>query len=308
MQYFCTKVGLMQLEKKELTKGFSLAILAALLWGLSGTFAQFLFQQRGINVEWMITVRMLCAGFILLLFPLIKKNPDLFGIWKHKKDAFKLISFSLIGMLSVQYTYFATVKLSNAATATVLQYLGPVIIVIYLSLKNKALPTKLQLLAIILAVIGTFLLVTHGDIGSLNISKTALFMGIASAFSLAIYTLQPMELLKKYNSAVVIGWGMLLGGLAFSFVKAPWEVEGIWDTSTYVSTAFIIILGTLIAFYAYLTAAQIIGGPKASLLASAEPLSATIVAVLWLNVPFLMMDWIGSALIVSTIVLLGIKK
>lgn len=298
----------MNVQNNQLTKGFILAILAALLWGLSGTFAQFLFQQRGINVEWMITVRMLCSGIILLLFPLIKGNKDLFGIWKNRKDALKLISFSLIGMLTVQYTYFATIKHSNAATATVLQYLGPVIIAIYLSLKNRKMPNIWQTISIVLAVVGTFLLVTHGDIHSLNISKTALFMGIASAFSLAIYTLQPMELLRKYNSSVVIGWGMFLGGLAFSFVKSPFAVEGIWDFSTYISAGFIIILGTLVAFYAYLTAAQIIGGQKASLLASAEPLSATIVAVLWLNVPFLLMDWIGSAFIVSTIVLLGIKK
>lgn len=298
----------MKIYNNQLTKGFILAILAALLWGLSGTFAQFLFQQRGVNVEWMITVRMLCSGIILLLFPLVKGNKDLFGIWKNRKDALKLISFSLIGMLTVQYTYFATIKHSNAATATVLQYLGPVIIAIYLSVKNRKLPNAWQTISILLAVVGTFLLVTHGDIYSLNISKTALFMGIASAFSLAIYTLQPMELLRKYNSSVVIGWGMFLGGLAFSFVKSPFAVEGIWDFSTYISAGFIIILGTLVAFYAYLTAAQIIGGQQASLLASAEPLSATIVAVLWLNVPFLLLDWIGSAFIVSTIVLLGIKK
>lgn len=298
----------MKIYNNQLTKGFILAILAALLWGLSGTFAQFLFQQRGVNVEWMITVRMLCSGIILLLFPMVKGNKDLFGIWKNRKDALKLISFSLIGMLTVQYTYFATIKHSNAATATVLQYLGPVIIAIYLSVKNRKLPNAWQTISILLAVVGTFLLVTHGDIYSLNISKTALFMGIASAFSLAIYTLQPMELLRKYNSSVVIGWGMFLGGLAFSFVKSPFAVEGIWDFSTYISAGFIIILGTLVAFYAYLTAAQIIGGQQASLLASAEPLSATIVAVLWLNVPFLLLDWIGSAFIVSTIVLLGIKK
>ena len=70
-------------------------------------------------------------------------------------------------------------------------------------------------MAIAFAVLGTFILVTHGDMGRLNISSTALFFGIASAFALAIYTIQPVKLLNKYNSAVIIGWGMLIGGLAF---------------------------------------------------------------------------------------------
>lgn len=307
-EIFLQKKYSMNIQNNQLTRGFVLAILAALLWGLSGTFAQFLFQQRGVNVEWMITVRMLCSGIILLVFPLVKGNKDLFGIWKNRKDVVELVLFSLIGMLTVQYTYFATIKYSNAATATVLQYLGPVIIAIFLSIKSRKSPDIWQIISIVLAVVGTFLLVTHGNINSLNISKQALYMGIASAFSLAIYTLQPMALLRKYNSSVVIGWAMVLGGLAFSFVKSPFSVEGVWDFSAYISAGFIIVFGTLVAFYAYLTAAQIIGGQKTSLLASAEPLSATIVAVLWLNVPFLLMDWIGSAFIVSTIVLLGIKK
>lgn len=289
-------------------KGFTLAILAALMWGLSGTVAQFLFQQKGINVEWMITVRMLVSGFILLLFPLFQGDKDLFGVWKNKKDALKLISFSLIGMLTVQYTYFAAIKSSNAATATVLQYLGPIIIAIYLSVKERKLPSNIQGLSIVLAMLGTFLLVTHGDIYSLSISGTALFWGIASAFSMAIYTLQPMKLLEKYSSSVIIGWGMLIGGMAFCFIKSPLDVGGIWDFSTYLYTFIIIIFGTLIAFYAYLSAAKIIGGQKTSLLASAEPLSAALLGIFWLNISFSAMDWLGGLMIISTIVLLSLKK
>ncbi len=289
-------------------KGFTLAILAALMWGLSGTVAQFLFQQKGINVEWMITVRMLISGFILLLFPLFQKDQDLFRVWKDKKDALRLISFSLIGMLTVQYTYFAAIKHSNAATATVLQYLGPIIIAVYISLKERKLPSKIQGLSIVLAMLGTFLLVTHGDIYSLSISGIALFWGIASAFSMAIYTLQPMKLLEKYSSSVIIGWGMLIGGIAFSFIKSPFNVEGTWDFSTYLYTFIIIIFGTLIAFYAYLSAAKIIGGQKTSLLASAEPLSAALLGIFWLNISFSAMDWLGGLLIISTIILLSLKK
>ncbi|CDN73959.1 Uncharacterized transporter YdeD [Elizabethkingia anophelis] len=291
--------------KNTNTKGFLLALIAASLWGISGTFGQFLFQQRGVSVEWMITIRMLISGAILLSIGAFGKNPDVWVVWKDKKDAIKLVLFGITGMLMVQYTYFAAIKHSNAATATVLQYAGPVIIAIYLAIKNKKIPRFIDFVAIAFAVLGTFILVTHGDMGRLNISSTALFFGITSAFALAIYTIQPVKLLNKYNSAVIIGWGMLIGGLAFSFVKAPWQVEGHWDTQAYLYTAFIVLFGTLIPFYFYLTAVQLIGGQKSSLLASGEPLSATIIAVLWLHVPFTYIDWIGSLLIISTIFLLS---
>ncbi|SKB60621.1 Threonine/homoserine efflux transporter RhtA [Soonwooa buanensis] len=294
--------------KNETFKGFLFAIIAASLWGISGTFGQFLFQQRGINVEWMITVRMLISGFLLLIYAASQKENKIFEICNNKKDFNRLLLFSITGMLMVQYTYFAAIKHSNAATATILQYAGPVLITIYLAFKNKKIPRFIDFIAISFAVLGTFLLVTHGKLDSLNISTTALFLGLGSAVALAIYTLQPIALLQKYNSATVIGWGMLIGGLAFSFIKAPWSIEGLWDDTTYLYTAFIVVFGTLIPFYLYLTAVQIIGGQKSSLLASAEPFSATIIAILWLNVSFGMIDWIGSLLIISTIFLLSYEK
>lgn len=295
------------MSRSKTLQGFLLAIAAATLWGVSGTLGQFLFQQRGINVEWLITVRMLITGSILLLIASFAKD-SLWNIWRNKKDALQLLLFSITGMLAVQYTYFAAIKHSNAATATVLQYAGPVLIAVYLAIKNKRLPKPIEYLAIFLAVAGTFLLVTHGDPSTLSISGTAFFFGIASALALAFYTIQPTGLLSRYSSSAIIGWGMFTGGIAFSFVKAPWDVDGVWDTYTYSYMAFIIILGTLAAFYAYLTAVKLIGGQKTSLLASAEPLSATLIAVLWLNVSFTLIDWIGSACIISTIFLLGNEK
>lgn len=309
MHNHSNRAVLYQTSKKiEKTKGFSngvvLAITAALLWGVSGTFAQFLFRERGINVEWLVTTRLLISGVVFMCIAIFNKDKGLTAIWKNKKDVFQLLLFSIFGMILVQYTYFAAIKHSNAATATVMQYAGPVLIAVYLAIKNKRWPSLTEYLAIILAVAGTFLLVTHGSFNSLSISGEALFWGILSAFALAFYTIQPVRLLEKYSSPVVIGWSMLIGSVFFSFVHAPWNIEGTYDMETYISLGFIIIFATLIAFYAYLTAVKSIGAQKTSLLASAEPLSAAIISVIWLNVSFGVMDWLGSFFIISTIFLL----
>ncbi len=289
-------------------KGFALAILAAVLWGVSGSMGQFLFQERDINVEWLITVRLLSTGICFLLYAAIFEKVNIFSIWKERKDAIQLLVFSIAGMLAVQYTYFAAIKHSNAATATVLQYSGPVMIAIYLAWKNRKWPSSIELLAILLAITGTFLLVTHGDIHSLNISPLALFLGLSAAVTLAIYTLQPLRLLARHRSTLVIGWGMLVGGLVMSCFKAPWSVSGQWDSYSYLFISLIIVFGTLIPFYAYVNAVKLIGGQKASLLASAEPLSATVLAVYWLNTPFSTLDWIGSFCIIFTVGLLTLSK
>lgn len=286
-------------------KGFLLAIGAALLWGVSGACGQFLFEHRHLDAGWLVTVRLLVSGILLLLLAAIQGKYSLWRIWRNKRDARQLIMFGVCGMLAVQYTYFVAIQHSNAATATVLQYAGPVVIALYFALKNRVWPKPLEYLAIGLAVSGTFLLVTHGRFGALAITEAALFWGIASAFALAFYSIQPGYLLMRHPATLVIGWAMLVGGVVLSFVHVPWRVSGSWDIYTHLNAVFIILFGSLIAFYGYLTAVKMIGAQKTSLLASAEPLSAAAISMLWLHVPFTASDWVGSVFVVSTVFLLA---
>ncbi|SDF87778.1 Threonine/homoserine efflux transporter RhtA [Dyadobacter soli] len=289
-------------------KGIAMVLIAASLWGVSGTFSQFLFQQQHISVEWLMSVRMLVSGIALVAISGLRKNADTLAPWKDKRDALRLLSFGILGMLTVQYTYFAAIKHSNAATATILQFTSPIMIAVYLAVKFRKPLRPLNLVAIAVAMLGTFLLVTHGKPGELAISGTALAWGIASAASLAMYTIQPESLLKRYHETTIIGWGLLIGGIGISLVRAPWHTDGLWDAHTYAYTAFVVLFGTLIPFYAYLTGVKHIGGQKASLLTSAEPLSAAVLSVSWLGVPFLVMDYIGAGLIISTVFLLAMER
>lgn len=290
------------------TKGILLVIVGTMLWGISGTVAQFLFQQKGFDTEWLVVVRLLISGFLLLLYGYIKKDKNIINIWKSKEDSIKLILFGAIGMLGVQYTYFAAIKHGNAATATILQYLSPVIITCYLIIRNKKLPNIKQLIAIGLALIGTFFIITGGNIHSLSLSHLALFWGICSTFCSAIYTLQPVNLLKKYSSISVVGWGMVIGGLAFSFIHSPFDFSGELSFITIISSAFIVIFGTLIAFYCYLESLKYLVPTEASILGCIEPLSATILSVIWLNVHFGIAEFIGTTCIILTVIILSFSK
>lgn len=181
-----------------------MGIIASAFWGVSGTLGQYLFSNKEISVEWLITVRLLISGLTLLLFA-YWSNLDIFCVWKNRKNVIQLIFFSIFGMLSIQYTYFAAIKHSNAATATVLQYSGPAMIAIYTIAINKKTPKFSDILPIILAILGAFLLVTHGQLDNLIITPTALFWGLSSALALAIYSLQPRQLLEKYDSILIVG-------------------------------------------------------------------------------------------------------
>ncbi|SMB85785.1 Threonine/homoserine efflux transporter RhtA [Desulfonispora thiosulfatigenes DSM 11270] len=292
----------------ERKKGTFLVLIGATLWGVSGNVAQYLFTEHGFNAEWLTVVRLLFSGLILLGLAYTRENNNIWGIWKSKEDSIGIIIFAIFGTLSVQYTYLAAILHGNAATATVLQYLAPVLITCYLAIRLKRFPDRPVIVALILALLGTFLLVTGGSIGKLSITGLALFWGLASAVALAFYTLQPGKLLAKWGAMIVVGWGMLVGGIVFSFIYPPWKFIGQWSLSSFFAVAFIIIFGTFIAFYFYLESVKYLEASKVSLLASIEPLAAAFIAVIWFKIKFGLPEWLGTFCIIGTITILSWVK
>ena len=297
--------GQIPIKFSDHTLGAGLAVFAASLWGVSGACAQYVFEQKGISIDWLVTVRLLIAGVLLLAYARLRNPSQWLAIWQTADSVKQLLAFGVLGMLGVQYTYFAVIEHSNAAVGTVLQYLGPTVIAVYLTVAHKRWPSRHELAAIVLALVGTLLLVTHGELGVLQISTEAMLWGLSSALALAFYTVQPVELLKRHDSAVVVGWGMFVGGLAYVGWSQPWSVPGHWDLGTWAAVGFIVVMGTLVPFYCYLLAVKKIGPQQTSLYACAEPLSAALVSVLWLGAAFGWMDVLGSMCIVLTIYILS---
>lgn len=295
-------------EKQHLKRGSILTISGGILWGISGTCGQYLLQVKGLDSDWLVPIRLLCAGILLLFLCYIKQGKQIFATWKSKKDGADLLIFGMVGMSMCQYTYFTAIGYSNAGTATVLQYIGPVLIMLYVSARAGKIPGRYELLAAVLAMAGTFLLATHGKPGNLVISDKALFWGLCSAAALAVYTTQPGRLLKKYGSMVIAGWGMLIGGILLSLIFRPWEKHLFLDTQAVFGMIFIILFGTVTAFVFYLEGVNRVGPKKGSLLASVEPVSATIFSVLFMGISFGMLDLLGFACIISTIFLLTSGK
>lgn len=285
-----------------------MALSSAIFWGISGTCAQFLFEKKSIDPSWLVTWRMILAGIILVVFSLTQEKRNTFLIWKKPSSAIQLLLFGLLGMVAVQYTYFYSISLSNAATATILQYIGPVFVLAYFAFKNRKWPILAEFGALFLALAGTFLLVTHGSLTELVISEEALIWGILSALALAFYTIQPVGLLRLFSPAAVTGWGMLIGGVSFSILTQPWYVSGVWDWQTVAAMGYIVMFGTVLAFYFFLRSVTLIGATTASLLCSVEPLAAALTAVIWLGVSFVGMDWLGTFFILQTVVLLTLSK
>ena len=103
------------MRKKTYVKGIVLALLAGILWGITGPLGQYLFDEKTITPEWLVTCRLIASGSVILLGLFLKRRLEIFTIWKDKKDALHMIIYSVAGMMAVQYSFFIAVEASNEA-------------------------------------------------------------------------------------------------------------------------------------------------------------------------------------------------
>lgn len=198
------------------------------------------------------------------------------------------------------------VQASNAATATVMQSLGTVMIVIITVVFYRKCPRWQETTAVLVALLGTWLLVTKGNLAHLAISPHALLIGFVLALSGAMQTLIPIKLINRYGSLMVIGWGMLLGGLIFSVINPVWQNTPPLTISVILGVGFIVLFGTILAYLCFTASLKYISPTVAGLLDVFEPLSATLGAVLFLNTSFSGAETIGAILTISTVFILAL--
>ena len=131
-------------------------------------------------------MRMCFAGLLITLFGVLTQKEAMKRLVSYKKDLLKTFGFGFVLMLC-QFTYLQAINTSNAGTATVLQYLSPVYIMVFICLTSKRLPNKIEALCIFLALGGAFVIATHGRLNGLALTPTGLFWGIFCGFTAAAY-------------------------------------------------------------------------------------------------------------------------
>ena len=281
-----------------------LAALAAVMWGISGLFAESLFKVSSkITPIWLTQVRLIISGIVLLIIATVLHQKP-FSVLKDKKNTLHIIAYGIFGLLPVQVFYFIAIEMANASIATILQFIGPFFVLTYLAVTHQQVLRKLDVLAAILAFIGVFLLSTHGNFNQLAITPLALFFGLLSAVGEASYTLIPVKLVKRVSSLVVTGWGMLFAGIGLMIVYP--RFPAIPNTPrAWLDVSAIIIIGTIIPFQIMANALRYVKPSTVSLLDAFEPLSATVGSVLIFGLVMSGMDWLGTLLVIGAVLALN---
>ena len=288
--------------------GIILTLLGATLWGVSGTSVQFVGNFRNMNLEWLLTMRLITAGLLTVLYGWIRQGNAVFNVFRNWRDTLGLVIFGVFGMALCQYTYFRSIVIAGAGIATVLQYLAPSMIIIYLLVRYGKRPSAGEIISVILALAGTICLMGNNGFSFESFRSDVLFWGLLSAVGVAVYSVSPVRLLATYGTIPIVGFGMLLSGLVAAALFQQPHSYATWDVWTVVGCFNVVFLGTIVSFNAYLEGVKRIGAVSGSILSSIEPISAAFFGWALLGNQFNWVGILGMAMIIATVIIIALEK
>ena len=288
--------------------GIILTLLGATLWGVSGTSVQFVGNFRNMNLEWLLTMRLITAGLLTVLYGWIRQGNAIFNVFRNWRDTLGLVIFGVFGMALCQYTYFRSIVIAGAGIATVLQYLAPSMIIIYLLVRYGKRPSTGEIISVILALAGTICLMGNNGFSFESFRSDVLFWGLLSAVGVAVYSVSPVRLLATYGTIPIVGFGMLLSGLVAAVLFHQPYSNATWDVWTVVGCFNVVFLGTIVSFNAYLEGVKRIGAVSGSILSSIEPISAAFFGWALLGNQFNWVGILGMAMIIATVIIIALEK
>lgn len=289
-------------------KAYKLGIIATLIggvcWGFSGASGQYLFTNKGLSADYVVSIRLIASGIIMLVYSLFRYGKASFGALKNQRDFGVLCVYGIIGLIFAQWAYFYSIELSNAAVATTIQYTVPAFLLAIECIRVQRLPSLREIIALGAAMGGVFLLATHAKFDALVISPKALAMCLLCIFGVIVYTLAPSNLNRRHPLVANLALAMILGGVVLGLCVRAWKLPGIVDLDGALAMASVVVVGTVFAFGLFMYGVSTIGAARASLLAAIEPVSAAVFSAVWLGDRFVWYDYAGFCLILACIWLL----
>ncbi len=281
-------------------------LLAGCLWGFMGVLVRTL-NAEGLGSMEICFVRGLIT-FVVMFLGLLVLDRNAFRI--KLKDIWCFVGTGACSVAFFNFCYFKTMTLTSLSVAAVLLYTAPAFVMLMSAFLFKEKLSIKKLTALVLAFLGcAFVSGIVGGAGTL--STAGILYGLGAGFGYALYSIfSRYALMRGYTSVTISLYTFLFSAVAtFFFVDAGAVFTVITgDGILFGKTVFLVLLVTLFPYLAYTKGLDGMENGTASVLASAEPVVATLVGVLLYKESLNIWNVIGICLVLCSIVLLNMNK
>lgn len=288
----------------QVRKGIVVAAFASFSWGISGTVLQLISQNLAIPASWMLSTRTFFTGLILLLLSAVIYRQKIFDVFKDRASLISVFAYAILGLAMNLLTFYYAVQTGNASTATILQYLSPLFIVLGSIIFQRKMPMRSDLIAFVLALVGVFLCITRGDVTHLAVPFISLLWGLGSGVTAAFYVVLPKKAAAKNPPLVVLGWGTMIAGIFFNCFRPFWVNPPHLTITLVSSVATVMLFGTIIPFGMLLYASRLAPSDVISIMDAVQPITTSILSVIFFHLNMNLVEAVGIVVVIVAIYIL----
>ena len=280
-------------------------LIAGTLWGIMGVFVRRL-ETYGFTSLQIASMRIMGGALIFLI---------VMGIFNRKalriscKDLGWFLGLGIGSLLMFTVCYFTTISMASLSVAAILLYTEPIMVMLMSVVLFKEKLTGRKTAALFMAF-GGCVLVT-GLAGGGQISALAVCIGLISGFGYGLYSILGTYVLKKYSPLTMTTYTFLCGAAGAFVICKPADLmrkmEAAKDKGELAALIFATAFVTAVLPYLFYTIGlSYVKASSAAIMASVEPVVATIAGVLVFHEGLTAPSLIGILLVMGAITLLNL--
>jgi len=273
--------------------GYGLILTAALLWGLIGIFSKGILAT-GVGALEIAFWRALIAGLAFLLHASLRRSLTV----RRRRDAAAFAAFAIFGVSIFYSSFVLAIDAGGVSLAAILLYSAPAFVILFawLLLGEKLTLRKVGL--VLMALAGVAFVSRDSGMG-MSVSPISLSWGLLAGLSYASYYIFGKWVLGRYQPATIYALVLPLGALGLlPFVTFHAKTAAVWGLLLVLS-----LLSTYLAYLLYYTGLRQVEASRAVLVATVEPLVASLLAALLFAERFGVLGMLGGGLILAAALL-----
>ncbi|MCA0171351.1 DMT family transporter [Bacillus sp. RAR_GA_16] len=280
----------------ESKSAWLLIAIGASLWGVIGLFVTYLYKIGFTPLE-VVAMRVLTASLFLVPYVLIK-NRHLFKI--KVRDSGYFIGTGIISIVLFNWCLFSSMKDSSISIAFILLYTAPAFVTILSRILFKESLTARKVTALMITLIGCSLVSGIFSGSTASISFYGLIVGLGSGFFYALYSIFGKAALSKYDSLTVTVYTFLFASFAIvPFSGLDLRVSTLTDLKVIGLVIGLGFLSTMLPFIFYTKGLQYVESSRASIIATIEPVVASVIGFFIFNETLSTWQYIGMIMVIQ---------
>ncbi len=277
-------------------------LLAGSLFATSGVLIKYLIQDYGLQPLTVIAVRTTLAALVLIGF-LGVRDRQLLRI--RARDIPFFLLFGLICMALLQATWAYAVSLIDVGVAVVLNYTAPAWAALFAWPLLGERINRQKGIALLLATAGVALIARIFDVQFLSLNVAGLLWGLASGVLYGLYGICVRWALQRYSFWTVITYTFATGALFLLATQSPSRmVSAFAQPGAVLWLVILALVPTLVGHTLFVFGLRFLEATVAAILATVEPVMATLLAVIFLGESLTWPQIIGGALVIAGVVAL----